>query len=105
MKYHSIWKSFKFKKKIFEISLSMTNYEAITISYFHHSIPICKDLFSESVGTKYLKKFYVDLWFFRFEIALWTETIDEYVDKNNNRNDGKEIIAITGEDPFRENLK
>jgi hypothetical protein len=101
MKYKYIDKSFKYKNKELYFAININLYRSICIKYFHNNTLIMKDIFSEPEGTDYMKKFYIDLWFIRFEIEFHTIIMKKF----KTINDGSETIAITGNDPFREKNK
>ena len=105
MKYRYFGKDFKYKNREFGVGIQISNFKSICIKYFHHDNLIMKDFFSEPEGNEYLKKFYIDLWIIRFEIEMRTSVMGLTKLQKKQIGDGSEVLARTGNNPFREEIK
>jgi hypothetical protein len=104
--YKSIGKSCVIKNIRFYAGINIHNYKSICIKYFNHDTLIGTSLFEEPTGKEYLYKFYIDLWFIRFEIEGRRTKIGETSPETSKVGDGDGAIFIsTTGDPFEEKNK
>jgi len=106
MKYRYIGKSFTIKGIRFYAGINLNNYRSICIKYFHHDTLIGTSMFEEPTGKEYLYKFYIDLWFIRFEVEARRTKMGDTSPESPDFGDGSEGIFIsTNNDPFEEKEK